>query len=97
MSSGSDYANAPERIVKQRETLQFIRMRNYFLVVAITWLMNDILVSSMTDRMGRDSSVGIVIPYGMDGPGIETFPHTARPVLGPTQIPIQWVPGLSRG
>ena len=52
---------------------------------------------------GRDSSVGIATCYGLDGPLIESrlggrdFPHPSRPALGPTQPPIQWVPGLSRG
>ena len=51
---------------------------------------------------GRDSSVGIATRYGLDGPGIESrwgrdFPHPSRPALGPTQPPVQWVPGLSRG
>ena len=50
---------------------------------------------------GRDSSVGIATRYGLDGPGIESrwgrdFPHPSRPALGPTQPPVQWVPGLSR-
>ena len=53
-------------------------------------------------KMGRDSSVGIEIRYGLDGPGIESrwwrvFPYQSRPALGPTRPLIQSVPGLYRG
>ena len=51
---------------------------------------------------GPGSVVGIVTAYGLDGPGIESwwgrdFPHLSRLALGPTQTPIQWIPGLSQG
>jgi len=50
---------------------------------------------------GPGSSVGIATDYGLDGPGSnpggdEIF-RPSRPVLGPTQPPIKWVPSLSRG
>ena len=50
---------------------------------------------------GSGSSVGIATDYGLDGPrsnpgGDEIF-RQSSPALGPTQPPVKWVRGLSRG
>jgi len=53
-------------------------------------------------KCGPGSIVDIATGYGLDGPGIESrwgrdFLHMSSLALRPTQIPVQWVPGLSRG
>jgi hypothetical protein len=52
-------------------------------------------------NVGRDSVVVIVTRYGLDSLGIKSwwgrdFLHLSGLTLGPTQPPIQWVPGLTR-
>jgi hypothetical protein len=47
-------------------------------------------------------AVGIATRYGLEGPGIESrwgrdFPHISKLAPRPTQPPVQWLPGLSRG
>jgi len=68
----------------------------HFLTCAI------ILRQGISDEVSRDSSVGIATGYGLVGLGIESWcgrelPYLSRPALGPTQPPVQWVPGFSRG
>jgi hypothetical protein len=50
---------------------------------------------------GPVSSVGIATGHWLDSPGIDSrcsrnYPLLSRPVLRLTQLPVQWVPGLSR-
>ena len=73
---------------KIRVSVFMLRITSYFQITVAT--------------RGTGSSVGVVTDDGMDGPRIESrwgrdFPHLSRPTLWPTQPPVQWVQGLSRG
>ena len=71
--------------------------------VFVTYMI-DVLCEAVLyiEVLSIDSSVGIVTHYGLGGPGIEfrcgrVFPHQSRPALRPTQTPIEWLLGVSRG
>ena len=88
--------------------LQIIQTKSPFWYVPFLGVLNFSLYSSLSiisvvtfRRCGPGSSVGIATGYGLDGkgsnPGGDEIFRPFRPALEPTQPPVKWVPGLSRG
>ena len=77
-------------------------MRNLFLrMVGCLGMVTQIILLGTRMISGPGSSVGIAPYYGLDDPGSnpdgDEISRPSRPALGPTQPPLQWVPGLSWG
>jgi len=76
---------------------------HFNIIPILFWIMNGLFPSGLCiEILGRDSSVGIAdsLQAGRSGdltPWGRDFPHPSRPTVVPTQRPLQWVPGLSRG
>ena len=71
-------------------------------ITRFKWSPKHVLSLPSALNHGRNSSVGIVTRYGLDGPGIESRcgRDSSQPsswALGPTQPPLQWLPGHALG
>jgi len=57
--------------------------------------------NNIINYCGLDSSFSTATDYGLgdrgSNPGGDEIFRPSRPALGPTQVPVNWVPLLSRG
>jgi hypothetical protein len=83
------------------EFLLFLVFR-WHLYLCVYCIPYNVILTTRSSFVGRDSIDDIATRYGLDDPGIEfrwgrDFPHPSRPALGSTQHPIHFVTGLHPG
>jgi hypothetical protein len=103
------WAENMENITRRPDCIYAVNRRTkYFVTKKVAFLLFHgnttcvYIVDCYMSVSGPCNVVGIATGYGLDGPRIESrweldFPHLSRPVLRPTQPPVEWVPCLSRG
>ena len=81
--------------------LRTLAFSAFHLRVHFVYYQRAIISSNNINSCGSGSSVGIATNYGLhvpgSNPGGDEIFRPSRPALGPTQPPLQWMLGLSRG
>ena len=95
--------NLNEHALPNRLILRLQRLKQHlYLNRSISTVQLPLALSTLSDTVGRGSSVCIATRYGLDGMENKSwwgqdFPHPSRGTLRRTQPPVHVVPGLSRG
>jgi hypothetical protein len=93
-SGGYGFEFGPEDLLSRPKFIMvFLSPSRKYSHSNITQILSSVYFSLSLKHRSRDSSVSIVIGYGLRFPAAQfQFSTALRPNLGPTQPPILWVP-----